>query len=604
MPVNLPTDQVELQAFVDRRHPAFYARLPHWKFCESTFEGGRDWFAQNIHEYMKEGTREYSDRLTRAYRFNHTKEVVQLVTKYIFKEGVIRNVENAPAPVKKFWNCATLDGQPIDTLMKQASNLSSQHGRVYIVVDSKNTGNSPVTVADEKNGVTRTYAYLVKIEDVLDFAKDEFGKLIWILFKTKHRDDANPVSSSGQVRNRFMLWTVDEWIILEEIIKEDAVAGPAVALIVGDPSTQSAIAASVMASLTSAQMEAVAAMKNEQVREIVVIARGPNGLNEIPVIECNHIESTKQYDPPGLIDDIAYLDRAVANYLSNIDAIIQDQTFSQLVMPMQNLAPGEEAYDKMIEMGTKRLFLYDGESGIAPTYISPDANNATLIVSVIKTIIGEIYHSVGMAGERTKQDNSMGIDNSSGVAKAYDFDRMNALLAAKADQLDRSESLIAYFVERYAGTAQEDTALLNNDDMDITRLIKYPDDYDVRGLPDEFDIAQSLMLLEAPDSVRRQQMLNIVAKLFPRLAKALIEKMQSELADWPVDPLDTMADQLALTAKYSLGNTSGTNSMKTAPPAAPGAPAGGAKSASPTSPKPAAKPASGKKKNRQGENNG
>jgi hypothetical protein len=51
---------------------------------------------------------------------------------------------------------------------------------------------------------------------------------------------------------------------------------------------------------------------------------------------------------------------------------------------------------------------------------------------MVNKIIGEIYHSVGMAGERTKQDNAMGIDNSSGVAKAYDFERMNAMLATKA----------------------------------------------------------------------------------------------------------------------------------------------------------------------------
>jgi hypothetical protein len=47
---------------------------------------------------------------------------------------------------------------------------------------------------------------------------------------------------------------------------------------------------------------------------------------------------------------------------------------------------------------------------------------------VINKIINEIYHTVGLAGERTKQDNAMGIDNSSGVAKAYDFERVNAAL--------------------------------------------------------------------------------------------------------------------------------------------------------------------------------
>lgn len=40
----------------------------------------------------------------------------------------------------------------------------------------------------------------------------------------------------------------------------------------------------------------------------------------------------------------------------------------------------------------------------------PIRKQAELIITSIKQIINEIYHSVGVAGERTKQDNSL-IDN-------------------------------------------------------------------------------------------------------------------------------------------------------------------------------------------------
>ncbi|MCP6576658.1 hypothetical protein NL496_28590, partial [Klebsiella pneumoniae] len=83
-------------------------------------------------------------------------------------------------------------------------------------------------------------------------------------------------------------------------------------------------------------------------------------------------ESESPYFSPSLIDDIAYLDRAVANYLSNLDAIIQDQTFSQLAIPVQSLLPGDENHAKVMEMGTKRVFTYDSESGNQPFYLSPD----------------------------------------------------------------------------------------------------------------------------------------------------------------------------------------------------------------------------------------
>ncbi|MCV5137544.1 hypothetical protein OFB61_23255, partial [Escherichia coli] len=123
-------------------------------------------------------------------------------------------------------------------------------------------------------------------------------------------------------------------------------------------------------------------------------------------------ESESPYFSPSLIDDIAYLDRAVANYLSNLDAIIQDQTFSQLAIPVQSLLPGDENHTKVLEMGTKRVFTYDSEGGNQPFYLSPDPKQAQMIITTIKTVINEIYHSVGVAGERTKQDNAQGIDNS------------------------------------------------------------------------------------------------------------------------------------------------------------------------------------------------
>jgi hypothetical protein len=200
-------------------------------------------------------------------------------------------------------------------------------------------------------------------------------------------------------------------------------------------------------------------------------------------------------------------------------------------MPAQNVLPGEDNYTKLTEMGTKRIFLYDGEGGAAPHYLSPDPKQAQMILAVINKIINEIYHTVGLAGERTKQDNAVGIDNSSGVAKAYDFERVNALLAAKADSLEVIENRIAAIVAKWSG-----------EEIAGPELVSYPDDFDTRGLYDEFDIAARLMLISAPDAVRQEQMKSVLDKLFPQLAKELRAKMEKELKGWPVDPATLTAD--------------------------------------------------------------
>lgn len=77
----------EYEDLVKSRHPEYAGSLPHWNFVEQTYKGGRAWFAENIHGYFKEGPKEFRERKARAYRFNHTREAVDLVDKYVFQRG-------------------------------------------------------------------------------------------------------------------------------------------------------------------------------------------------------------------------------------------------------------------------------------------------------------------------------------------------------------------------------------------------------------------------------------------------------------------------------------------------------------------------------------
>ncbi|HGL3975956.1 TPA: hypothetical protein ACKEVN_002455 [Acinetobacter baumannii] len=485
------SDPARLRTLIERRHPKYEALVAHWNFMEETYNGGRKWFSFNIFRYIKEGDKEFKNRIERAYRFNHTREVVDLINKYLFKQAITRNDKDAPQCVIDFWKSATKGNLTINDFVRQVSKKTSLFGRVGIVVDRSRADMEIVSRQDEVEANLHTYSYIVEPQRLLDYSFDENGELNWILIHEIGRDDEDPFDSSGKPVNRFRLWTKQHWALYE--VKEGK--GKKVAVSLVDSSN--------------------------------------HDLGEVPVILADNIIGDDQYSAPALIDDIAYLDRATANYLSNLDAIIQDQTFSQLAMPAQNLMPGEESHDKLLEMGTKRVFLYDGEGGSQPFYLSPDVKQADLLMTTINKIIGEIYHTVGLAGERTKQDNAVGIDNSSGVAKAYDFERVNALLTAKADSLETIENKIVRLVAKWNGE--------RIDDKDS--YVSYPDNFDTRGLYDEFDISARLMLIEAPDTVRRTQMEAVIDKLFPQLAKELKEKMLKELKDWPVDPLE-LASQI------------------------------------------------------------
>lgn len=500
----------KLLQLIKRRHPEYQEKLPHWEFVEDTYEGGRGWFEDNIFRFLKEGDKEYKDRVERAYRFNHTKQVVDLVDKYLFRQVVARKHDDAPDCLKEFWKKATLSGQGIDTFAKHISSATSKFGRVYIVVDTNKTDSGTgkkMSRAEAKKLDIRPYAYIVRPQDMLDMSYDDQGNFRWCLIAEKFRDDVNPMNSTGQFKERFRLWTTTKWTLYE--LRKTAA---------GD--------------------------------SVVRIDGGDHDLGMVPVIQADHTYSDEAFEASGLIDDIAYLDRANANYLSNLDAIIQDQTFSQLAMPAQGVLPGEKGYDALLNMGTKRVFLYNGDGTNGPAYLSPDPKQAELVLTAIGKIVGEIYHSVGLVGERNQNDNGGGIDNASGVAKAYDFERVNSLLASKADALQVTERRLAALVAKWCG---EDQGL-------DEELVTYPRDFDTRGLYDEFEIGARLNLLGAPDEIRRDQMAALTRKLFPAASQADVTKYKGALKTWP--PEDSLG--LGASGASSSGPIKAAGTQKTA----------------------------------------
>jgi hypothetical protein len=483
----------QMVAFYDRRHPGYNDLITHWEFLEQSYRGGRAWFQSQIFKYHKEGEKEFADRLNRAYRFNHTREVVELLQKYLFKGKITRSLD-APEQIAKFWNKATKTGLNIDQFMRQVSVGNSIGGRVAVVVD--NNFASEVTVGGKKRPMSqseleasnsRVYAYMVPTKHILDYAWDEEGdgELLWIKLREVVRDDADPVHSTGEFVNRVRLWTRQNWFIYEEV-EEKASGGQAAR------------------------------------RNIKLVGQGAHGLGFVPVRLCDHTVAEDPYRVPALIDDIAYLDRAVANYLSSLDAIIQDQTFSQLAIPAQALQQGDDMFNKVLEMGTKRIFVYDaGTSSAKPEFLSPDPKQAGVILSVINKVINEIYHTIGLAGERTKEDNAVGIDNSSGVAKAYDFERVNSLLLSKGQACEGVENWIVT------------TALAwHKKPAPADPLVTYPTNFDVMRLVDDLVTAEALAKLAAPIEVRRQQMRQTVDKMMPQLPSDAASKINKSVDEW------------------------------------------------------------------------
>jgi hypothetical protein len=299
----------------------------------------------------------------------------------------------------------------------------------------------------------------------MDIAFKDDGSVKWALIKESKRDDDNPFESSGDVKDQFRLWIKGEWQLYND--------------------------------------------KGEQ------IDSGDTGISVVPIAILDN-EKKDQYSGQSLIGDIAYLDRAIFNNWSRLDTIVCDQTFSQLIFPIEGLpaeiAEDEELRKKFLTLATNRVILYSAMAQAAPTFISPDAGQADFILRMIERQVKQLYSSMGLKSEIGEE-----ITQESGVAKAYDFDKLNKLLASKADNLEQCENdLVKIF-----------GAWLNITSLDCE--IDYPDEFDVKTLADDIGTAQQLSLLDVSETFIKEVKKSVAMKVFPKAEEKLMKAIFDEI---------------------------------------------------------------------------
>lgn len=473
MPQSFSPEQID--AIIKGRHPTYDEHLPHWKFCEAAYRGGRAFISsENLFQFYKEGPEEYKQRRNRAHRANHTKRVADTVTQYLFKQLPRRDKEKAPDWLQDMWARMTKDGKDADRFARELDQWLSVFGRMYVVVDRKDI---PADTRRE-DFENQPYAYMVSPIQVLNMSwSEDDGKLSWILIAEDHRDDKTP-DASGEIIARFRLWTRDAWYLFGKRSKDDERAE---------------------------QLDAA-----------------DHDLGEVPV-HVVQAEEGGPWDAPALIGDIVYMDRALMNYGSMLDEIVYEQTFSQLTMPVESMVPGSTEEGNIVAASTKRVLLYSAVSpGSKPEFIAPDPKQAGLLLDASQTLMRNIYAITGTDNDANSQSMSTGKSYASGKVRQFDHTAIENLLLGKAQACERAEEAIA----RLAG-------LWLSADEDVDEAwIAYPTTFDIRGLEADLELAKGLFEVTSPVEVMRAHMRNMVPKLFPRATQAEKDKILADIATW------------------------------------------------------------------------
>lgn len=505
----------------ERRHPRFNLFEKHWRFLHESYVGGPEYLYKgltvgkpagegesggrighsNLFKYFKEGNEEYVDRLLRSHRNNYTKKVVDQIKSFVAKKPPTRRWENASETLTRFWKNSDGRGRNIDRTMSSVLQWAEVFGVTWMLVDKPH---EEFTNFEDELDFGLPYIKHYFPFDVLDGGFTDRGVLKWVMVRDFIRKDDDPLQAPG-ITTIYTIWDRTRFLAIKKAPKPEG----------SQPSD----------------------LRFVKVPEL-------SGVHDLGVVPMHPVRFSDSEDPfisPGLVDDISYLDRDIFNKQSQLDTIVLDQTFSQLTMPTDavilndptraeetstDVSPtaqqAQAARKRIIEMGTKRVFLFNGNASHPPKYISPDATQVDAVRNIIKDEVTEIYRIAGLLGEVGRE-----VRTQSGTSKAYDFDRLNKVLAFAAKEVEFAEWWAAMIVSLWMSLPGDEVSAATSMPAD---LVSYPETFDIMGLLEELDIGvRSEEFDYWSPTARAEIRKKLLQKQFPSATDKLLNEMYEEV---------------------------------------------------------------------------
>lgn len=445
-----------------RLNPLYSQYLPKWNFYLESVKGGQDYTTseENLFTHRLESViDDYEDRKSRAYYLNYCAAVPVIYADYIFKEPVSRPADNK---LMEFRQDVDGKGTPIEAFMRKVSILASIFGHIHIVVDTP-VATNVVTKAQAQEQNIRPYATLVYPMQVKDWSMDSSGKLNWVLIEEKSYEDADPLIERIDVTNYKIIYR-DRW----ELYDKDS---------------------------------------NK-------IGGGPNPLGEVFMTTCYNKDIDLDMIGESILCDIAYINRAIFNWCSNIDEMIERQTFSQLTCPDDgSLSERDESTNPLKKIGTSTIFTFPSDTGHPPAFISPDTSQISVIWTMIGQHVQEIWRLAGLKGN----EDGFAMSQRSGVSMQMAFLDINSALAAKATSLEVAENDLTRLAARWS--SQNETPA----------KVNYPTNFDVLTLTESITTTFQLVDRNISVVLNKQLMKQLVRKALPLIDEELKVEIEGEI---------------------------------------------------------------------------
>jgi hypothetical protein len=324
-------------------HKDYSETLNNWEYYIRSYNGGYDYMiGQYLSRYNLELDNEFNQRLANTPCDNHCRNIIQIYSSFLFRVRPSRDfgsMEDEPS-LESFLKDADLDGNNLNSVIKQAQNYSSIYGHCFMILDKPNIQTE--TKAEELNQDIRPYVSIVTPENVLDwnFKRQPNGKYELDYLKIREEVDRE----NGQY---LRMWYPDR---IDTVYMPDR-------------------------------------------EEPQLVDTVPNMIGKIPAVILYNSKSNKRGIGQSDLTDIADLQKAIYNEYSEMEQLIRLTNHPSLVKtPSVNASAGAGA---VIEMPDEM------EPNLKPYLLQPSGASLTAIMDSINNKVESINRIAHTGAVRT-----------------------------------------------------------------------------------------------------------------------------------------------------------------------------------------------------------
>lgn len=450
------------------RHELYDNYAGRWEYYIRSFLGGEEYKGgRYLQEYNLELENEFEKRLQFTPLDNHCRNIVHIYSSFLFRVLPTRKLESLsddPA-TQMFLDDADLEGRSFDALMREVQTYASVYGHCWLLLDKPNS--NARTRAEELQQEIRPYMNIYTPENVMDWEWDRAASGKYYLKYLKIRE------FRSREKDIYRLWYLDR--------------------------------------IDTVELQRMGA------KAPVLIDSVPNPLNAIPAVCLYNQRSHDRGVGVSDLTDVADLQRAIYNELSEIEQLIRLSNHPSLVKTRDvDASAGAGA---IIELPD------NVDPALKPYILQPSGQNLDSVLKTIQTKIDAINRLTHVGAVRSTSERTV-----SGVALRTEFQLLNARLSEKAKLMELAEEQIwRYF------------ALWQNKVFD--GAIYYPESFDLRDWATDLEVLQQAKASNIKSDTFIKELDKQIARTVVDDDEALskideeIEQQTTRLGEFPQTPI-------------------------------------------------------------------